>query len=197
MVPLYVVKGFGNMPSGILHYWSIYMNFNKQCSKVNTLHILIQMWHKQNKVKNYVWADIWAWMLIKVSKAPECYFIPFSSYKFLNISFYFVNIIWCKFCIAVIKLFKKGLVIYHVHIGRAEFSWMDAIQLQPAGGSKRSKVLSKKSFLAQIGPQVCLKIAFILTSHDAIILTSNWLDLLNRENWSHCKIFLGSLCKNS
>jgi hypothetical protein len=37
---------FGNMPSGIQHYWSIWIYINKQCSRVNILQISNIMWHK-------------------------------------------------------------------------------------------------------------------------------------------------------
>jgi hypothetical protein len=43
------LRVFGNMRSGIQHYWTIYLYINKQCPSVNTLQIWIQMWRKQNK----------------------------------------------------------------------------------------------------------------------------------------------------
>jgi hypothetical protein len=52
------LRVLGNMPSGIRHYWSIYMYINKQCSRVNTLQIWIQMWHKQTQKIFSAWAEI-------------------------------------------------------------------------------------------------------------------------------------------
>jgi hypothetical protein len=49
---------FWQLAWGIQHYWSIYMYIYKQCSRVNTLQIWIQMWHKQNKKTFSVWAEI-------------------------------------------------------------------------------------------------------------------------------------------
>ncbi len=44
------LRVFGKMPSGNQHYWSTYMCINKQCSRVNTVQILIQMWHCCSKL---------------------------------------------------------------------------------------------------------------------------------------------------
>jgi hypothetical protein len=54
-----VVKGFGNMLSGMQDYWSIYIYINKYCWRVNTLKIWTQIGHKQNKNILSVYAVIW------------------------------------------------------------------------------------------------------------------------------------------